>query len=289
MRWRTALTLGRVSNVPTIWTNALTGWLLGGGGAPDGRFALTALALSLSYIGGMYLNDAFDWRIDARERPERPIPAGTVRPATVWGIGAALLAAGLAILVSLGSGFGTWNARPALAGAALLLAILYYDWRHKRDPLSPLWMGLCRALALLIAALVALPDPAGPARQAALMLLCYVVGLTFVAKQETLLRFTNLWPLFFLLAAPVYGALRAGGGGFAWLTVVLLLGWGGWSLHYLFTRRPGDIGRSVAGMIAGISLVDACFIAGAGHDALAAVAIAAFILTLALQRYVPAT
>ena len=36
------------------------------------------------YIGGMYLNDAFDRDIDARERPERPIPSGHVG-ARRWG------------------------------------------------------------------------------------------------------------------------------------------------------------------------------------------------------------
>ena len=30
--WKTLLDLGRVSNIPTVWTNCLAGWLLGGGG-----------------------------------------------------------------------------------------------------------------------------------------------------------------------------------------------------------------------------------------------------------------
>ena len=39
---------------------------------------LVLLAMSLFYVGGMYLNDYFDRAIDARERPERPIPAGDI-------------------------------------------------------------------------------------------------------------------------------------------------------------------------------------------------------------------
>src|SRR5213594_1545943 len=35
--WRTLLILGRASNVPTVWSNCLAGWLLGGGGS-IGRF-----------------------------------------------------------------------------------------------------------------------------------------------------------------------------------------------------------------------------------------------------------
>ena len=79
MTFADALGLGRVSNLPTVWTNMLTGVVLAGGTLDDARAWLLAAALSLFYIAGMYLNDAFDADIDAVERPERPIPAGRVR------------------------------------------------------------------------------------------------------------------------------------------------------------------------------------------------------------------
>ena len=68
-----ALRLGRVSNLPTVWTNALAGLVLAGQAGWDPRIPPLLLALSLFYVAGMYLNDAFDREIDARERPERPI------------------------------------------------------------------------------------------------------------------------------------------------------------------------------------------------------------------------
>ena len=43
----------------------------------------------------MYLNDAFDREIDARERPERPIPSGRIGAGPVFAIGFGLLAAGV--------------------------------------------------------------------------------------------------------------------------------------------------------------------------------------------------
>src|SRR5262245_63491269 len=46
---------------------------------------------SLFYSGGMALNDAFDAEIDARERPERPIPSGRVSRGTVLALGFGML------------------------------------------------------------------------------------------------------------------------------------------------------------------------------------------------------
>jgi 4-hydroxybenzoate polyprenyltransferase len=55
--------------------------------------------------------------------------------------------------------------------------------------------------------------------------------------------------------------------------------------------RPGrrDIRRAVVSLIAGISLLDALLIAGAGDAARAAGAVLGFALTLAFQRWVPGT
>ena len=72
------LRLGRVSNLPTVWTNVLAGAALAGAAVGPGRLALPLVACSLFYPGGMYLNHAFDREIDARERPERPIPSGRI-------------------------------------------------------------------------------------------------------------------------------------------------------------------------------------------------------------------
>ena len=95
--------------------------------------------------------------------------------------------------------------------AALLLAgvITGYDAWHKANPLSPVVMGLCRVLVYVTAAL-AVAGRVGPAvAGGALALLCYLIGLTYVAKQENLSEVRHLWPLVFL-AAPV--RLRGAGG-----------------------------------------------------------------------------
>src|SRR5262245_15143087 len=94
-----ALQLGRVSNLPTIWSNVLVGRVLAGGQPWRPATLLVMLAVSLLYVGGMYLNDAFDRDIDARERPTRPIPAGLVAANTVFAAGFGLLLAGISVLM----------------------------------------------------------------------------------------------------------------------------------------------------------------------------------------------
>src|SRR6266446_2905999 len=99
--WRTLLILGRASNLPTVWSNCLAGWLLGGGGDSE-KLVLLCLSATFLYLGGMYLNDAFDAQFDQQHRPERPIPSGAIRAASVWKWGLGLLIAGCAGLSLLG-------------------------------------------------------------------------------------------------------------------------------------------------------------------------------------------
>jgi len=281
VNFRIALTLGRVSNLPTVWTNTLAGVLLVGA-RPGPELALVVLAFSLFYTGGMFLNDAFDSPWDARERPERPIPSGAAgaREVFLWGFG--LLAAGVLVLALFGR-------EAAMAGMALAGAITFYDWNHKANPLSPVIMGLCRALIYVGAALcytVVLP---GALWWGSLVLVCYLIGLTYIAKQETLARVENLWPLAFLAAPVLYGA---------WLIAlappvapfwVLFCGWMALALWLLRRRQRGDIPRAVVSLIAGISLLDALLIAASGLPGLALAALAGFGVTLFFQRYIAGT
>ena len=63
----------------------LVGAAISGAGEPN-WFVLPWLLLSSAglYLGGMVLNDVFDARLDAVERPERPIPSGRVSIRSVW-------------------------------------------------------------------------------------------------------------------------------------------------------------------------------------------------------------
>lgn len=181
-----ALRLGRVSNLPTVWTNVVAAAALAG--APLARPAVVAAALACSilYVGGMFLNDAFDREIDARERPERPIPAGLVSAREVFVGGFGLLTAGVAMLAVTGRSANGSVLPGGTAGAALAAAIVWYDVRHKDNPLAPLLMGTCRAL-VYVAAAAALTGAVGAGVVAwAGVLLAYLIALTAVARHPRL-------------------------------------------------------------------------------------------------------
>lgn len=186
MKLSIALRLGRVSNLPTVWSNVMTGMALAGA-AVDVRLAILVVSLSLFYTGGMFLNDAFDHGFDAKARPERPIPSGQVGAAQVHAFGFGMMAAGLVLLAWVGCGFEPFTQwRPVASGVALAAAIVFYNWHHKNNPLSPFVMGLCRMLVYVAAGYAVaavLPDRLWIA---AIVLLCYLIGLTYAAKKEHL-------------------------------------------------------------------------------------------------------
>jgi 4-hydroxybenzoate polyprenyltransferase len=287
--WRDYLLLGRVSNLPTVWSNTLAGAALAGADVQPGRLAVLALAFSLLYTGGMYLNDAFDRESDARERPERPIPSGRIGAGPVFAIGFGLLVAGVLVVAAGVTGSGGGGLAAVASGALLAGVITVYDAWHKANPLSPVVMGLCRVLVYLTAAL-AVAGRIGPAvTGGALVLLSYLIGLTYVAKQENLTEVRHLWPLAFLCAPFLYAwpTLLGGGGG-----AVLYLGFLLWVANAVaWLVRPGrrDIRRAVVSLIAGISLLDALLIVGVGDTVRPLWAVLAFALTLAFQRWVPGT
>ena len=288
MTWRDALRLGRVSNLPTVWTNALAGLVLAGGFLDAAPLLLLLVALSLAYVGGMFLNDAFDAEIDSRERPERPIPAGRVTRSAVFAFGTGLLAVSVVGIGFIGLAEGTGF---RATGAALLLVglIVFYNWRHKANPWGPVVMGLCRAMVYVAAGFCVSATPPAALWIGALLLLAYLIGLTYAAKQESLGRVEKLWPLAFLAAPLVYGLVLVTRQP---ITAVLWIGFAAavvGSLVFLRRRAPGDIPRAVMTLIAAISLLDAMFIAGQGRPGLGVLAAFGFPLTLFLQRFIRGT
>src|ERR1051326_2799088 len=273
---RTLLILGRASNLPTVWSNCLAGWLLGGGGAVR-HLAWLCLGASFLYIGGMFLNDAFDAQFDSQHRPERPIPSGQISATAVWGWGLSWLVLGVCAL----SFFGRTTASLAVL---LAISILIYDALHKIFAFSPLFMAACRFLLILTAASVAeggVFGGAGLSIWSGLVLAAYVVGLSFLARKESTHGALLYWPCA-LLAAPVLLALVVNADGFArraFLLSVALVLWILFALRQAFWVEQPNIGRSVSGLLAGIVLVDLLAVAG-GTAALGLVFLGFFVLAL---------
>jgi hypothetical protein len=130
------------------------------------------------YLAGMALNDYLDRAIDARERPNRPLPSGRVSPEGAVAYASTLIAIGLIALA--GS-----SREQLVAGVILVALIILYNLLHTRTRLSVLLMGACRSMVLVTAALgFGMPSTPWPVLGPALLVLVYVAGFSLVARRE---------------------------------------------------------------------------------------------------------
>ncbi len=283
---RTYLQLGRVSNLPTVWTNVLAGLVLAGGHVTVSRFVILALSLSCSYIGGMFLNDAFDREHDRRARPERPIPSGAASAQEVLAIGFGLLATGFLVLLSFVHE-GGWQL--VAAGVMLALLIVFYDLHHKQNPWSPLVMAGCRAMIYLIAAFTVAPILPTPSLLGIAALFSYVGGLSALARHESAHRPGPLWPF-----APIVGPFVVVMPSLSFsigsaLLSVLLVGWMGYATWCTVRGTMAQVRTAIGLWVAGISLLDAWLIASQNPKGLALLATFGYLATMALQRWIRGT
>jgi UbiA prenyltransferase family len=281
---RTLLVLGRVSNLPTIWSNCLAGWWLSGGGN-FWKLPLLLFGISFLYIGGMFLNDAFDAEFDRQRRPGRPIPSGKISAELVWRFGFGQLALGIFLLLFLGK-------LTAALAFVLAIFILIYDVLHKVITVSPWLMGACRFWVYVIAGTIGIGGLNGWPIFCGAALALYVVGLSYVARRESFRGPVPYWPLL-LLAAPILLAMLMNDGEFRssaiWISIVLAL----WILRGVRTVFLGgeiNVGGVVANLLAGIVFVDWLAVAPQiSHTTSAIIFLALFALTNFLQKFVPAT
>jgi 4-hydroxybenzoate polyprenyltransferase len=283
-RLRTLLILGRVSNLPTVWSNCLAGWWLGGGGN-FWKLPLLLLGVSALYTGGMFLNDAFDADFDRQRRPTRPIPSGAITRESVWAWSIGLLALGTLALAVLGK-------VTAVLALALLASIIIYDATHKAVNASPWLMGLCRFWVYLIAGSTGALGVNGASIWCGAALALYIAGLSFVARRESFRGAIPHWPLL-LLAAPILLAMLMNVGvarKAAMLVSLVLVLWTARCVRPIFFGGEMNVGRIVAGLLAGIVLVDWLAVAPQlPRMTSVAVFLALFAATKLLQRFIPAT
>jgi len=241
----------------------------------------------LLYTGGMYLNDAFDADFDRQHRSERPIPRGEIRAETVWATGFTMLGTGVLCLF-------LFSTTTMIFALLLSLFILVYDAVHKMFALSPVIMAGCRTLLILAAASTAVNGIDGGRINhsvwSALVLGCYIVGLSYLARRESRPGPLQYWPCIFLGAPLVlafivnqpFNMLRS-----AAVSVVITL-WIVRCLWFTLWSPHRNIGRTVGGLLAGIPLIDLLSV-WTGAPLVGALFVSFFVLSLLFQRYIPAT
>lgn len=282
-RLRTLLVLGRVSNLPTIWSNCVAGWWLSGGGN-YWKLPLLLFGASAAYTGGMFLNDVFDAEFDRQRRASRPIPAGAISQETASTCGWALLTLGMVCLVVLGKA-------AAVSAVLLTVCIVIYNATHKMFTASPWLMGACRFWVYVIAGTTGQSGLNGWPIWCGVALAFYIAGLSYLARRESFRGTVPNWPLLFV-AAPIALAMLMNVGSARipalWISLVLVL-WVARSARNIFFGGEVVVSRIVSGMLAGIVFVDWLAVSPLCPTGLSVVFLLLFGTTLLFQRFVPAT
>lgn len=269
--------LVRVPNLFTAPPDVVLGAALAASAVPGSpaiaSVAGLAVASMLLYAGGTTLNDAFDAPVDARERPERPIPSGTVDRMTAFGLGGGLLVAGVAVA------FLAAGVPSGVVAAAIAVGILLYDGALKGGSLGFLTMGTVRGLNVLLGlsavgyALLFVPlrtflVPA--------VIAAYIAAVTYMAVHETgggsptavavtvagaLTAVAVLFGRLLLVGAPLVATISTLvlGAGFLW--------WVSRPLRVAYADPlPENVGPAVGACVLGLVILDAAFAAATGLE-----------------------
>jgi 4-hydroxybenzoate polyprenyltransferase len=273
--------LMRLSNLPTCLANVLTGTAIGMQFQEPSLTKLAALVVSICcyYCGGIILNDLFDREYDRIQRPERPIVTGDISFRTALIVTVVLFTLATVILYVIAA-----HALPL--AAALLACIILYDLLHKKNSLSVIFMGGCRALVYMICAVaVTNPSQSSTALKAslpfAIIIGFYTLSITIVARMENQARLDGRkWlsvamPLammsiiYFVQPTRIIYALFA---------AILLIIWMVGACRFVFTRPP-KIKSAVLIWLSGMCVADIWFLTVLDQPLLATVASLSFVIT----------
>ncbi len=188
--WMAYLQLMRPANIVTAWADILVGFAASGSivllnDLSEGQAALASLvplawlllATTGLYGGGVVFNDVFDAELDAKERPERPIPSGQASRQGATVLGSLLLVVGL-VTASQVSWLST-----ILAATVAFAACVYDSMGKHHSFFGPLNMGLCRGGNLLLG-VSAVPAMVGERWYLGLIPVVYIAAVTAISQGE---------------------------------------------------------------------------------------------------------
>ncbi len=178
------LSLLRPPNLLTVPGDPIAGAMLAVLGGAEFSFLYmlpTVGAALLLYMGGLIGNDCFDYREDAKTRPTRPLPSGSVSRRSAMVAAAVFTLAGIGVASSAGL--------PACIVSVLLATAVwsYNGLTKKFSFLGSLNMGICRGLSLLLGATGVgwMPRDPDVVLIGCVGLILYVGAVTLLAERET--------------------------------------------------------------------------------------------------------
>jgi 4-hydroxybenzoate polyprenyltransferase len=217
------------------------------------------------YAAGLLANDFFDRLVDEKERPDRPIPSGSVKANGV--LVAALLLTLAGLFLAAEGGMATLFIASLLAACSW-----FYNAIGKRIAwLGPLNMGICRGLNLLMgAALIGLHGLISTrVLIAATLLTLFIAAITLAARNEANPDDSRHAPKWLAWALPLilaFGllslihtlgmALGLAAMAIAWTIL--------WSINLSRATTPAATQRAIGGLIRGLILVQTALCAASG-------------------------
>lgn len=282
--------LGRVSNLPTIITNVLTGSAIGVASSPSTNWNMwitiaTCIAIACFYTAGMSLNDLADAAIDREERPARPIPSGRIAPRSAATFIAILFALGLVLL-------GIISMPALLMGGILVGLIIAYDLIHALTPASVILMGLCRGMVYVTAAAVMRwPLEWRTLSFFAGAMTIYTILFTVIARSETQQQLDRRRWLAIVIPAVVLAPLAISWPAQWWWMIIALcaaLAWLSRAVGHVFASPPRTR-RAVMTWLSGFCLIDAFYLTLLDAPLLSLVAVIAFAITVMGHRRIAGT
>ncbi|MFL5752686.1 MAG: UbiA-like protein EboC [Bacteroidia bacterium] len=282
------LKLMRPANSVTAAADVLAGITLSGfftAQLPGAFVPVLLLCISTMglYGGGVVFNDVFDHKLDSVERPERPIPNGTIT------LTEAVLAGSVLLLLGISSAFFVNTLAGTCAILIALAALSYNKWSKHNVLTGPLNMGICRGLNLLLGVSI-IPAAVFSTWHIAFVPLIYIAAITLISRGEV--HGSSRKPLylaaaFYILAAGLIltYAFHHNTTLFAVLFLLPFLGMIFQPLLRAVKEPSGpNIGKAVKAGVIGLILMNAAWAASAGAFNIALLIFLLLPLSLGLSR-----
>jgi UbiA prenyltransferase family len=166
------LILVRLPNLFTLPSNILVGFVIASSLSMT-SYVQVLLLVTISillYCVGVILNDLYDYNIDKKERPDRPLASGKItrRAAVSLVIAFSILALALSLIVST----------PTFVISSILIALIFgYDRYLKNKQAGPFIISAARVMNVMLGASIGFSNIVGSPQ---FVILSFVLAITFV-------------------------------------------------------------------------------------------------------------